>query len=170
MEVSLKHRRVSSFRIVLYLVLVMAMLLSACTPASPTAEAPAQEAAPAATEAPKAEEAAPAAAPTEAPVAETDPMMTPFGVALPDDALPYDEQVYTQPCSNTANQTTFDFMVAVYQRYCAGDSAFSLALVDLDKDFNVIPMAAESWEASDDGLTWTFHLRPGMIWSDDTPV
>jgi peptide/nickel transport system substrate-binding protein/oligopeptide transport system substrate-binding protein len=61
-------------------------------------------------------------------------------------------------------------MVSVYTRLCAGDSAFSLALVDLDKDFNVIPMAAESWEVSEDGLTWTFNLRPGMIWSDDTPV
>ncbi len=171
MEVSLKHHRVSSFRVVLILVLAMAMLLSACAPAaSPAAEAPAEAAAPAATEAPKAEAPAPAAAPTEAPVAEVDPMMTPFGVALPADAVPYDEQILYGGCSNTANQTTFYFMVAVYQRYCAGDSAFSLSLVDLDKDFNVIPMAAESWEASADGLTWTFHIRPGMVWSDDTPV
>ena len=97
-------------------------------------------------------------------------MMTVFGEKLPDGALPYAEQVYREPCDITANQTTVDFMVAVYQRYCTGDSSFSLALVDLDRDFNVIPMAAESWEVSEDGLTWTFHLRPGMMWSDDTPV
>ena len=97
-------------------------------------------------------------------------MMTVFGEKLPDDALPYAEQVYREPCDITANHTTVDFMVAVYQRFCTDDSSFSLALVDLDKDFNVIPMAAESWEVSEDGLTWTFHLRPGMIWSDDTPV
>lgn len=173
MEVSLKHHRVSSFRVVLYLILVMAMLLSACTPATP--DAVAEPAAPAPTEAPKAEAApaateAPAAAPTEAPVAEADPMMTIYGTELPAGALPYDQQILTQACSNTATQTAFDFMVTVYQRYCAGDSAFSLSLVDLDKDFNVIGMAAESWEASDDGLTWTFHLRPGMVWSDGTPV
>ncbi|MBI1296308.1 peptide ABC transporter substrate-binding protein [bacterium] len=97
-------------------------------------------------------------------------MMTVFGEMLPEGAVPYDQQISREACSNTANQTTFDFMVAVYQRYCAGDSTFSLALVDLDKDFNVIPMAAESWSVAEDNVTWTFNLRPGMIWSDDTPV
>jgi peptide/nickel transport system substrate-binding protein len=29
---------------------------------------------------------------------------------------------------------------------------------------------AESWETSDDGLTWTFHLRSGVTWSDGDPV
>ena len=32
-----------------------------------------------------------------------------------------------------------------------------------------IPAAAQSWETSDDGLTWTFHLREHE-WSDGTPV
>jgi peptide/nickel transport system substrate-binding protein len=29
---------------------------------------------------------------------------------------------------------------------------------------------AESWEVSDDGLTWTFHLRHGLTWSDGVPI
>ncbi|WP_017622416.1 ABC transporter substrate-binding protein [Nocardiopsis chromatogenes] len=29
---------------------------------------------------------------------------------------------------------------------------------------------AESWETSDDGLTWTFTIRDGMTWSDGEPV
>lgn len=29
---------------------------------------------------------------------------------------------------------------------------------------------SESWEVSDDGLTWTFHLRDGVVWSDGDPV
>jgi oligopeptide transport system substrate-binding protein len=33
-----------------------------------------------------------------------------------------------------------------------------------------IPGAAESWTVSEDGLTWTFHLRPGALWSDGVPV
>ena len=33
----------------------------------------------------------------------------------------------------------------------------------------IVPAGAESWEQSDDGLTWTFHLRK-MNWSDGEPV
>jgi len=37
-------------------------------------------------------------------------------------------------------------------------------------DNEIVPGQAESWTASDDGLTWTFHLRPGLVWSDGEPV
>lgn len=33
-----------------------------------------------------------------------------------------------------------------------------------------IGAAAERWETSADGLTWTFHLRRGLQWSDGTPL
>ncbi|MBX3012376.1 MAG: peptide ABC transporter substrate-binding protein [Caldilineaceae bacterium] len=147
------------------LLLVIALLLSACpAPAAPAPEAPAA----AATEAPAAE--APAAAATEAPAEEVaDPMVTIYGETLPDDAVPYAEQVSNSACSTTANQITFDFQVSVYQRYCLSDN-FSDPLTELDKDFNVVPAAAESWEVSEDGLTWSFHLRPGQVWSDGTPL
>ena len=32
------------------------------------------------------------------------------------------------------------------------------------------PALAESWEISDDGMTWTFHLRDGIKWTDGQPV
>ena len=35
---------------------------------------------------------------------------------------------------------------------------------------NIVPGAAESWSASDDGLTWTFRLREDARWSDGAPV
>ncbi|HET7536638.1 MAG TPA: peptide ABC transporter substrate-binding protein, partial [Candidatus Didemnitutus sp.] len=34
----------------------------------------------------------------------------------------------------------------------------------------VQPAAAEKWETSADGLTWTFHLRPNAVWSNGDPV
>lgn len=36
------------------------------------------------------------------------------------------------------------------------------SLITVDKDFNLIPMLAESFEESDDGLTYTFKLKPGV--------
>ena len=33
----------------------------------------------------------------------------------------------------------------------------------------VQPALAESWERSDDGLTWTFHLRGDVLWHDGQP-
>jgi peptide/nickel transport system substrate-binding protein len=38
------------------------------------------------------------------------------------------------------------------------------------KDFSIIPGLAESWEGSEDGLTWTYKLRPNMKWSDGKPL
>ena len=36
--------------------------------------------------------------------------------------------------------------------------------------FEVEPWLAESWESSPDGLSHTFHLRPGLEWSDGVPL
>jgi peptide/nickel transport system substrate-binding protein len=35
---------------------------------------------------------------------------------------------------------------------------------------SVEPALATNWETSADGLTWTFHLRPGVKFSDGTPL
>lgn len=43
-------------------------------------------------------------------------------------------------------------------------------LLNVDKDNNIIPGAAEKWETSKDGLKWTFHLRSGLKWSDGSPL
>jgi peptide/nickel transport system substrate-binding protein len=34
----------------------------------------------------------------------------------------------------------------------------------------VIPGVAEKWDVSDDGLTYTFHLKPGVKFTDGTPL
>ena len=37
-------------------------------------------------------------------------------------------------------------------------------------DLHPVPGVAESWDVSPDGLTYTFHLRPGARWSNGDPV
>ena len=41
-------------------------------------------------------------------------------------------------------------------------------LVEYDAYGAIKPALAESWETSEDGLTWTFHLREGVKWYDYT--
>lgn len=43
-------------------------------------------------------------------------------------------------------------------------------LLVVDKDGKIAPGQAETWEQSEDGLTWTFHLRKGLKWSDGTAL
>ena len=55
------------------------------------------------------------------------------------------------------------------------DQCLSLALFEglcaLDEQTSQpVPAAAASWEVSADGLTYTFHLRPGLHWSDGEPL
>ncbi len=43
-------------------------------------------------------------------------------------------------------------------------------LFAMDEKFQVKPQMVDTWKTSDDGLTWTFTLRPGLEWHDGTPV
>ena len=42
-------------------------------------------------------------------------------------------------------------------------------LVKYDKDLAIVGDLAESWDISDDGLVFTFHLRKGVRWHDGHP-
>ena len=43
-------------------------------------------------------------------------------------------------------------------------------LLTVDQAGELAPGAAETWETSEDGLTWTFHLRDGLKWSDGSDL
>ncbi len=43
-------------------------------------------------------------------------------------------------------------------------------LLIVNEDGQLAPGQAESWETSEDGLTWTFHLRDGLKWSDGSDL
>ncbi|HEY0329648.1 MAG TPA: ABC transporter substrate-binding protein [Rhodopseudomonas sp.] len=42
-------------------------------------------------------------------------------------------------------------------------------LVDYDTNLKPVPALAESWETSADGLSFTLHLRKGVLWHDGQP-
>ena len=47
---------------------------------------------------------------------------------------------------------------------------FFLGLIDRDQHNRLIPGLAESWNLSDGGKTYIFHLRPGIKFSDGSPI
>ena len=43
-------------------------------------------------------------------------------------------------------------------------------LLIVDQDNTIKPGQAESYDVSDDGLTWTFHMKDGLKWSDGSDL
>lgn len=56
-----------------------------------------------------------------------------------------------------------------YTEYMAAVNLYD-ALTTVDAAGNVVPQLAESWDISDDSLTYTFHLKKGATFSDGSPV
>lgn len=77
----------------------------------------------------------------------------------------------SEPGAITVECSTMDVMNTVKMTY-ATELAVARhtydALVKLDGNNNVYGAAAESWETSDDGMVWTFHIRQGCKWVDST--
>jgi oligopeptide transport system substrate-binding protein len=59
-----------------------------------------------------------------------------------------------------ASYTDQNIAVALFEGLCAIDERTS----------QPVPAAAEKWEVSADGLTYTFHLRPTAKWSNGEPL
>src|SRR6218665_3774864 len=74
----------------------------------------------------------------------------------------------TVPGGSTSG-TYMDYMKTVYAR-ASGAELLQEPLTSFNNEYELTPLAAESWEQSEDGLTWTFKLRQGMKWSDGEPV
>lgn len=62
---------------------------------------------------------------------------------------------------------TVGYTVAVYEMW---NLQYGTLTDKAAADFETVPGLAESWTASDDGLTYTYTLREGLLWSDGAPL
>ncbi|MBC7478349.1 MAG: peptide ABC transporter substrate-binding protein [Pseudorhodobacter sp.] len=81
--------------------------------------------------------------------------------------LSADTTVYS--AGDSTSGTYMDYMKTVYAR-AGSPEVIQIPLTSFDKNYDLNPLAAESWTQSDDGLTWTFKLRAGLVWSDGVPL
>lgn len=66
--------------------------------------------------------------------------------------------------------STFNILTAADQ-YAYQDIALVFAsLTRLDENLKPVPELAQSWDVSDDGRVYTFHLNPKAMWHDGKPV
>ena len=87
---------------------------------------------------------------------------------LPEDAAPPENQVW-RTASDPTIARALDFYEEVYGR-AAGADVYTTSLVQINKEFEIIPNGATEWSGSEDGKTWTFTLREDLMWSDGNPV
>jgi ABC-type transport system substrate-binding protein len=147
----MKGRFASTLAIVVILSLLASTVLAGC--ATQEAEEPTQQV--------KATEIKATEPPAVAQVVNS------LGIELPADAAPIEEQVIRIP---STEETWLTWDASVYDVNSGSYEGWGDSCVRPDKDYNPQPAGCESWEVSDDGLTWTFHLPKDKIWSDDTPV
>ena len=88
-----------------------------------------------------------------------------IGRVLPEDAAPLERQ---QLRFFEIDGTYMEWFKTIYKRSPA-TNLISEPLVRQDQDYQLVPAAARSWEATPDGYTWLFHLRSGMQWDDGRP-
>jgi len=83
---------------------------------------------------------------------------------------PANEQVYVAPILGVSDITTFDPALAYDTSSISAIQMVFTGLVQVDDKFQIRPQLAQSWQQTSDGLTWTFHLKPHLKFSDGTPL
>ena len=138
------------FRFVVFILLAIMLMVSACG---------GQTATPAITEAPT--------LPVEngaQPTKESPTAVSPTDMPAPEPtAAPKVLRI-----ANTANFTTWDPVksFSTEAAYMANMYEQLLRINPPDSTERFTPLLAESWESSEDGLSWTFHLRQGVTFHD----
>ncbi len=83
---------------------------------------------------------------------------------------PANKQVFTTPILGASDITTFDPALSFDASSISAIQMVFTGLVQLDDKFQIRPQLAQSWQQASDGLTWTFHLKPHLKFSDGSPL
>ncbi len=94
---------------------------------------------------------------------------TPPGSSGPTKAAA-NKQIAILPESGVSDIATFDPGLSTDLPSIAAIDLVFTGLVQLDDNLKVQPNLAASYSEGSDGLTWTFHLRPNLKFSDGTPL
>jgi peptide/nickel transport system substrate-binding protein/oligopeptide transport system substrate-binding protein len=96
----------------------------------------------------------------------------PFPQPTPDPKQPDSQQIFRPEEYGPAggDLVTMDPALISFQTDYDMAQLLFPGLVTLDGHNQPVDWAAQSHEVSADGLTYTFHLRTGMTWSDGTPI
>lgn len=93
-----------------------------------------------------------------------------FGVPLPADAAPKEQQfVQLVQTSSGLGWKSMDPLESIFSSF-PPYTQLSEPLVRLDKDWNPVPGQATDWSVSDGGMSWTFNLKPGLLWTNGDEV
>jgi len=106
---------------------------------------------------------APTPAPTPKPTPEPTPAPTPEPEPEPEPTGPYGTITSANP------DFGWESMEPVYYETFWGWAMYDV-LLSYDYEGNVVPAIAESYELSEDGLTWTFHIRKGVTFHNGDPL
>jgi oligopeptide transport system substrate-binding protein len=94
---------------------------------------------------------------------------TPTVVGTP--RAPYDKQIFRMPMLEADKDiATFDPALVTDLFSVQAIGMVFNGLVRFDDKLQIQPELAQSWVQSSDGLQWTFHLRPNLMFSDGTPL
>ena len=83
---------------------------------------------------------------------------------------PNNKQIYTAPVTGVLDFDTLDPALVHDAASINAAQMIFTGLVQLDDQQQLHPQLAQSWQVNSDGVTWIFHLKSHLKFSDGTPL
>jgi len=93
-----------------------------------------------------------------------------FGAPKQPVKAPANKQIYNIPEIGITDFDTLDPALAHNNATTSAVQMLFTGLVQLDDHLQLHTQLAQSWQVGADGVTWTFHLKPHLKFSDGTPL